>query len=513
CMAGDKEEAGTWQHVTASNPPAERVTRSSVVIDAQQRIWIFGGFRYRGRYQGVDKGMAFFNDLHYFDTQARAWHEVTASNAPSVRNGHTSVIDAQQRIWVFGGYYYSARLNDLHYFDIQAKVWHEVSAQNAPPGRSFHTAVMDAKQRMWIFGGNRPPRQGEYNDLHYFDIQAKTWQEVKASNPPSPRAEHTAVMDAQQRMWIFGGDGVHSGTLHYFDIQAKTWQQVKASNAPSKKSGHTAVMDAQQQMWIFGGYSGNANNLHYFDIQAKTWQQVNASNPFERYNHGAVMDVQQRMWIFGGFADDYGTRSWNDLRYFDTQGGAVGTTTPSANGSIAEIIHDEMATMNWDALEFSPIYRCFVKQTLFDHFTASCADKCDSPAVVARGQCVRPERGVTFTVETVASWSLSVQCNEACWNEWQNKTLHYTRLAVANVFDIPFQEVERVGVAFHSARRLQSGLSTRSATVQAYINTKRLEVAEINAFMPYVFENAAAATALWLMGVVAGRLLPLGTVF
>jgi hypothetical protein len=38
------------------------------------------------------------------DRQARAWHEVTASNAPSMRNGHTSVIDAQQRIWIFGGY-------------------------------------------------------------------------------------------------------------------------------------------------------------------------------------------------------------------------------------------------------------------------------------------------------------------------------------------------------------------------------------------------------------------------
>ena len=93
--------------------------------------------------------------------------------------------------------------------------------------------------------------------------------------------------------------------------------------------------------------------------QAKTWQQVNASNPFARKYRGAVMDVQQRMWIFGGLADDYGhgptvkpacvlwrllwvrpvgqraskrgvtfviaaiwswgTRSWNDLRYFDTQ--------------------------------------------------------------------------------------------------------------------------------------------------------------------------------------------------
>ena len=37
--------------------------------------------------------------------------------------------------------------------------------------------------------------------------QAKTWQEVKASNPPDTRGKHTAVMDAQQRMWIFGGIG------------------------------------------------------------------------------------------------------------------------------------------------------------------------------------------------------------------------------------------------------------------------------------------------------------------
>ena len=43
-------QAGTWQYVTASNPPAERV--APAVIDAQQRIWIFGGLRYAGRYQG-----------------------------------------------------------------------------------------------------------------------------------------------------------------------------------------------------------------------------------------------------------------------------------------------------------------------------------------------------------------------------------------------------------------------------------------------------------------------------
>ena len=102
----------------------------------------------------------------------------------------------------------------------------------------------------------------------------------------------------------------------------------------------------------------SVTNAALCPCQAKTWQQVNASNPFARCYHGAVMDVQ-RMWIFGGLADDYGhgptvkpaclswrflwvrpvgqraskrnvtfviaatwswgLRSWNDLRYFDTQ--------------------------------------------------------------------------------------------------------------------------------------------------------------------------------------------------
>lgn len=40
-----------------------------------------------------------------------------------------------------------------------------------------------------------------------------------------------------------------------------------------------------------------------------------------------------------------------------------------------------------DALEFSPIYQCFMEEKLFDHFTAQCTDECGSGAVVARGQC------------------------------------------------------------------------------------------------------------------------------
>ena len=41
--------------------------------------------------------------------------------------------------------------------------------------------------------------------------EAKRWRVVNASNPPSIRWLHTAVVDAQQRMWIFGGPGGRQG--------------------------------------------------------------------------------------------------------------------------------------------------------------------------------------------------------------------------------------------------------------------------------------------------------------
>ena len=53
--------------------------------------------------------------------------------------------------------------------------------------------------------------------------------------------------------WVLGGQS----------CQAKTWQELKASNAPSKTVGHTAVMDAQQRMWIFGGCAPRVKSLYF----------------------------------------------------------------------------------------------------------------------------------------------------------------------------------------------------------------------------------------------------------
>jgi hypothetical protein len=39
-------------------------------------------------------------------------------------------------------------------------------------------------------------------------------------------------------------------------VKAKEWTEVSAAGAPFKRYDHAAVMDAQQRMWVFGGRSG-----------------------------------------------------------------------------------------------------------------------------------------------------------------------------------------------------------------------------------------------------------------
>ena len=228
--------------------------------------------------------------------------------------------------------------------------------------------------------------------------QAKTWQEVKASNPPSRRFDHTAVMDAQQRMWIFGGDGVYSGqgakvifglclcvcvcaedscgcdawdveepvqliaaiwfsgTLHYFDIQAMFVERScsERSRVLYDKLRQRVVyvimswcchcflifvtckhtipililwfkvapalwhhfcresLKISDDAWFFTASFVSEVSVNFISLlgfgRAKLSGQDMARAESqqcalqERSGHTAVMDAQQRMWIFGGCA-------------------------------------------------------------------------------------------------------------------------------------------------------------------------------------------------------------------
>ena len=68
-------------------------------------------------------------------------------------------------------------------------------------------------------------------------------------------------------IYILYKDGKPKKQPSYFPIvQAQIWHRVAAGNAPSQRSGHSAVLDAQQRMWVWGGKTySSRHSLRYND--------------------------------------------------------------------------------------------------------------------------------------------------------------------------------------------------------------------------------------------------------
>ncbi|CAK9063661.1 unnamed protein product [Durusdinium trenchii] len=257
---------------------------------------------------------------------------------PSNRYEHSAVI-FNDTVLVFGGYYITpgSRFDDLYFWDTQVQMWGLVPAPNAPPARSLHTAVMDLNHSMWVFGGV-DDSSSHFDDLYIMDIQVSpSWTALSATGTaPSARAGHSAVMESGTRMWVFAGEGasyVIFNDLYYLDLETLEWTAVAASGAvPAARMLHSAAVEGQR-MWVFGGYdgtgsSGYLNDLHYLDFQMEAWTAVTATGmvPSARRGHSAVMDFHQGMWVFGG----YGGGFRNDLYYLDVQ---AETWTEISDGS------------------------------------------------------------------------------------------------------------------------------------------------------------------------------------
>ena len=150
--------------------------------------------------------------------QAGAWQPVTADNVPAARHGHTAVLDAKQRMWVFGGsngapedkaarcgahismaYRLSEHPNRGYsfYLDIPY-IYHDpnlgiiLALYHIPMGYTIHipfscstgyrvltqTHMMRAWRKHHVTNHSCVPRWLEVlymNDLYYLDVEAGRW--------------------------------------------------------------------------------------------------------------------------------------------------------------------------------------------------------------------------------------------------------------------------------------------------------------------------------------------------
>ena len=99
-----------------------------------------------------------------------------------------------------------------------------------PAGRLQHASVL-YKDKLFVFGGE-PNQLLQLNDLFMYQINKKSWIELKPKGiPPTPRVSTSALI-YDDVIYFFGGyDGeTWKSDIFVYDIDRNEWDQVKTKN-------------------------------------------------------------------------------------------------------------------------------------------------------------------------------------------------------------------------------------------------------------------------------------------
>jgi N-acetylneuraminic acid mutarotase len=292
----------------------------------------------------------------------------SASNVPGSRDAASSWIDSSGDFWLFGGYGYASTgpldsLNDLWMFNPVSGNWTWASGSdtisavavygsqgvpattNVPGARMYAVSWIDKNDKLWLFGGEGVGSNnvsGFLDDLWEFDPIAKTWAWVSGNS-------------ATGTSGIYGNQGIAS-----------------TGNVPGSRYRAVSWIDSSGDFWLFGGdgvdstgFPGQLNDLWEFIPSANTWTWISGSStanvlgvygtqgipattnvPGSRRQAVSWIDSSNNLWLFGGSgwnaSGSAGGAPLNDLWEFNPTAKtwtwvSGSSTTYTANGTISAV--------------------------------------------------------------------------------------------------------------------------------------------------------------------------------
>jgi N-acetylneuraminic acid mutarotase len=246
----------------------------------------------------------------------------SGDNVPGSRYAASSWVDSSGTLWLFGGYGYASTgsldsLNDLWTFSPITGNWTWVSGSstvsapavygsegvpattNVPGARMYAVSWIDKNNKLWLFGGEGVGSNnvsGFLDDLWEFDPIAKTWTWVSGNS-------------ASDTPGVYG-----------------TLGQPSISNVPGSRYRSVSWIDSKGNLWLFGGdgedstgFYGQLNDLWEYSPSANTWTWVSGGNtanedgvygtegipattnvPGSRRQAASWIDGSDNLWLFGG---------------------------------------------------------------------------------------------------------------------------------------------------------------------------------------------------------------------
>ncbi|KAL9388476.1 hypothetical protein Peur_017081 [Populus x canadensis] len=190
----------------------------------------------------------------------------TSGNAPVARGGH-SVTLVGSRLIIFGGEDRNRRLlNDVYALDLETLTWDVVVARQTPPAPRFdHTAAINRERYLLIFGGCS--HSIFFNDLHVLDLQTMEWSQPEVQGDlVTPRAGHAGVTIGENWYIVGGGDNKNGCpetlVLNMSKLAWSALTSVKERDplASEGLSVCSALINGERHLVAFGGYNGKYNN-------------------------------------------------------------------------------------------------------------------------------------------------------------------------------------------------------------------------------------------------------------
>ncbi|MDA9766650.1 hypothetical protein N9D08_01365, partial [bacterium] len=161
---------------------------------------------------------------------------------PLGRSGATAVVTKDNKMIIYGGFVVEGRLGfnvgETLVLDLnKMKFSYPMTSGSIPVRRNKHSAVLDDENRMWVWGGSVWDHTGGSSTYastatYYADVsnpKSIVWHRVETKGkPPSQRRFHSAIiMDGG--MYIIGGEDYRTRTylndVHRLDLKTFTWTQ------------------------------------------------------------------------------------------------------------------------------------------------------------------------------------------------------------------------------------------------------------------------------------------------
>ena len=347
----------------ANEPPGRNRPNIWKTADA---CWIFGGLGAPGERR---------NDLWRYDMTANTWTWVKGSsavnqfgaygaqgtpnpnNSPGSRNGAFEWTDADDNLWLFGGFGFGASgdpslLADLWKFDASSFEWTWVQGStgtdispvhgtmgtpsnvNTPGARVSSVSWVDKEGNLWLFGG-WVTNFIRYNDLWKFDPASGQWTWMKGGNI----SNQNAVLNIADPTNPSPDDtpGARNGSVSWTDVNGNFWLYggfgLGLNGDVAAPLNDLWMYEVEENLWYFKG--GSLTDLDQPPVYGTMGTPDANNTPGGRSSMAGTLGSDGNLWLFGGI--NGGTARMNDLWLFSSDDLISGVDDPAVSGTILRL--------------------------------------------------------------------------------------------------------------------------------------------------------------------------------